>query len=162
MHRNNSFTWHRKNTDKNIWTGKRAIVVGGTGGIGRAISCHLAAAGAQVTVVGQTFRDAGLSGLSFIPADLTLISEAERVATLLPAETADLLIFTAGIFAAPQRQETTEGIERDFAVSYLNRFVILRDVADRLGKLRPKGTAKPRIFNIAYPGSGQLGKPWPT
>ena len=159
MERDNSFTWHRKHTDKNIWTGKRAILVGGTGGIGRAISRHLAAMGAQVTVVGQTFRDAGIPGLAFIQADLTLMSEAKRVAALLPAETADLLIFTAGIFASPQRQETAEGIERDLAVSYLNRLVILRGVAERLGSSRPNAKTKPRIFNMAYPGSGQLGNP---
>lgn len=159
MERDKSFSWNRNNTDKHIWTGKKAIVVGGTGGIGRAISRHLAAAGAQVTVVGQTFRDKGVSGLTFIQADLTLMTDAARVAVLLPAENADLLIFTAGIFAAPQRQETPEGIERDLAVSYLNRFVILRGVAERLGKSRLNGVAKPRIFNMAYPGSGQLGNP---
>lgn len=159
MERDNSIRWKRKSTDKNVWVGKRAIVVGGTGGIGRAISRYLAAAGAHVTVVGQTFRDAGISGLSFIQADLTLMTEAERVAASLPAETADLLIFTAGIFAAPKRQETSEGIERDLAVSYLNRLVILQGVAHRLGTLRHNATAKPRIINMAYPGSGQLGNP---
>ncbi len=119
---------------------------------------HLVAAGAQVTVVGQTFRDAGVPGLTFLQADLALMSEAARVAALLPAESADLLIFTAGIFAAPQRQETPEGIERDLAVSYLNRFVILREVAGRLGQARFNANAKPRVFNMAYPGSGQLGQ----
>ncbi len=81
------------------------------------------------------------------------------MAALLPAETADLLVFTAGIFAAPRRQETPEGIERDLAVSFLNRLVILRGVADRLGKSRRNVTTRPRIFNMAYPGSGQLGNP---
>ncbi|MDC7690697.1 SDR family NAD(P)-dependent oxidoreductase [Vogesella indigofera] len=127
MKRDNSFTWHRKHTDKNIWTGKRAIIVGGTGGIGRAISRHLATMGAQVTVVGQTFRDAEMPGIAFI--------------------------------ASPQRQETAEGIERDLAVSYLNRLVILRVVAERIGSLRPNAKTKPRIFNVAYPGAGQLGNP---
>lgn len=159
MQRDSSFTWQRKNTDKHIWTGKKAIVIGGTGGIGRAISRHLATAGAQVTVVGQTFRDAGIQGLSFLQADLTLMGDAARVAGGVPVESADLLIFTAGIFAAPQRQETSEGIERDLAVSYLNRFVILREVAGRLGKARLNVSTKPRVFNMAYPGSGQLGNP---
>lgn len=159
MERDKSFTWKRRNTDEPIWSGKQVIVVGGTGGIGRAISRHLVSARAQVTVVGQTFRDVGVSGLTFLRADLTLMTEAARVAELLPAENADLLIFTAGIFAASQRQETPEGLERDLAVSYLNRFVILRAIADRLGKSRIKGAPKPRIFNMAYPGSGQLGNP---
>lgn len=33
------------------------------------------------------------------------------------------------IFAAPKRQVTAEGIERDMAVSYLNRLVMLRNLA---------------------------------
>src|ERR1700737_4034339 len=46
----------------------------------------------------------------FIKADLSLMSEAQRVARALPAETLDRVIFTNGIFAAPKRQETAEGI----------------------------------------------------
>jgi NAD(P)-dependent dehydrogenase (short-subunit alcohol dehydrogenase family) len=45
-------------------------------------------------------------------ADLSQIREARRVAAVLPAEKLDMMIFTAGIFAAPQRQQTEEGIER--------------------------------------------------
>ena len=139
--------------------GWRVAVIGGTGGIGQALSRLLAARGAQVTVVGQTFRDADIPGIEFIKADLSLMREAQRVATLLPAETLDLLIFTTGIFAAPQRQETPEGIERDLAVSYLNRFVMLREWGPRLGLARPPGRAKPRVVMVAYPGSGQIGTP---
>ena len=47
-----------------VW-GKRVAAVGGTGGIGQAISRRLAAQGARVTVVGQTFRDEGTKGLKF-------------------------------------------------------------------------------------------------
>lgn len=137
----------------------RAIVVGGTGGIGRAISRTLAVSGASVTVVGQTFRDADLTGVTFVQADLSLMRDAQRVAKLLAAETADLVVFTTGIFAAPQRQVTSEGIERDMAVSYLNRLVMLREVGPRLGADRRQGAPKARVFNMAYPGSGQLGTP---
>jgi hypothetical protein len=76
-----------------------------------------------VIVVGRSFRDADTPGLQFVEADLSTMAEAQRVAKALPAEGLDLLIFTTGIFASPKRQETAEGIERDLAVSYLNRFV---------------------------------------
>lgn len=159
MKRDSSFRWNPRNSDKTRLAGKNVIVVGGTGGIGRAFSRHLAAAGAHVVVVGQTFRDAGVPGIEFIQADLSLLKEAKRVADLLPAETADLLLFTTGIFAAPQRQETQEGIERDLAVSYLNRYVMLRTMAPRLGRSRQDQYVKPRVFNMAYPGTGQIGTP---
>lgn len=138
--------------------GKKIAVVGGTGGIGRALARLLAARGAKAWVVGQTFRDAGEPGIEFIRADLSLMTEAHRVAHLLPAESLDLVVFTTGIFAAPKRQITAEGLERDMAVSYLSRLVILREIGPRLGQGRPAGRPRPRVFIMGYPGSGQAGK----
>jgi NAD(P)-dependent dehydrogenase (short-subunit alcohol dehydrogenase family) len=131
-------------------TGLKAAVVGGTGGIGQQIAHALAARAAQVLVVGRTFRDAGKPGIDFLRADLSLMSEAQRVAAELPAETLDLVVFTTGIMAASARQETAEGIERDMAVSYLSRLVSLRGIGDRLRQ----GT---RVFIMGYPGSGKAG-----
>jgi NAD(P)-dependent dehydrogenase (short-subunit alcohol dehydrogenase family) len=138
--------------------GKKIAVVGGTGGIGRALARLLAARGAKVLVVGQTFRDADEPHIEFIRADLSLMNEAYRVAHLLPAESLDLLVFTTGIFAAPKRQVTAEGLERDMAVSYLSRLVILREIGPRLGQDLPAGRPRPRVFIMGYPGSGQAGK----
>lgn len=136
-----------------------AIVVGGTGGLGRAISRYLALHGARVIVVGQTFRDQGIVNIDFVQADLSLLHEARRVADLLPAEVADVVIFTTGIFAAPRREVTAEGIERDMAVSFLNRLVMLRAMAPRLGAWGPNGPFKPRVFVMGHPGTGQAGNP---
>lgn len=157
MQRDKSWDW-RPNCDTLPESAKlKVAIVGGTGGIGRALSRMLASSGAHVVVVGQTFRDAGVRGIDFIKADLSLMSEARRVGKLLPAETLDLVIFTTGIFAAPQREETTEGIERDLAISYLNRRVILQQIAHRLGSGRTRPELKPRVFLMGYPGSGQIG-----
>lgn len=134
--------------------GKTVAIVGGTGGIGRALSQYFAAHNAKVTVVGQTFRDEGVKNIKFIKADLSLMSEARRIAGLIQAESLDMLIFTTGIFAAPARQETAEGLERDMAVSYLSRMTILRDIGTRLGQAN---TNKTRVFIMGYPGSGKPG-----
>lgn len=139
--------------------GMRAVGGGGTGGLGRAVALWLAARGAEVTVIGQTFRDAGVARLSFVKADLNLMSEARRVADALPAEQLDLLIFTTGIFSSPRRETTAEGIERDLATSYLNRFVMLRALAPRLGTGRAVGARPARVFVMAFPGAGQAGDP---
>jgi NAD(P)-dependent dehydrogenase (short-subunit alcohol dehydrogenase family) len=157
MNIDKNFTWRRIDPARLDLKGTKVVIVGGTGGIGRALSRFMASRGASVVVVGQTFRDSGVPGIEFIKADLSLMREAQRVAAQLPAETADLVIFTTGIFAAPKRQETAEGIERDMAVSYLNRLVMLREIAPRLGKNRPAGGMKPRVFNMGYPGAGQAG-----
>ena len=114
--------------------------------------------GASVVVVGQTFRDSDVPGIEFIKADLSLMREAQRVAVLLRAEDLELLVFTTGIMAGPKREETAEGIERDMAVSYLSRLVIIRQIGPRLGKNRPAAPLKPRVFIMGFPGTGQAGK----
>ncbi|AXI83257.1 SDR family NAD(P)-dependent oxidoreductase [Xylella taiwanensis] len=159
MKRDKRVAWHRTDAFPLDVTGKQIAIVGGTGGIGRALSRYLVSLGADVIVVGQTFRDTGVAKITFIQADLSLMREAWRVAADLQAETLDMVIFTTGIFAAPQRQETPEGIERDLAVSYLNRLVILRVIASRLGTQRLMPSMKPRVFLMGYPGSGQIGTP---
>jgi NAD(P)-dependent dehydrogenase (short-subunit alcohol dehydrogenase family) len=157
MKRDRSIQWTRVDAARLDLKGIKAAIVGGTGGLGRALAQVLASRGASVIVVGQTFRDSATRGIEFIKADLSLMSEAERAAALLPSETLDVVIFTTGIFAAPKREETAEGIERDMAVSFLSRLVMLRLIAPRLGKNRPGAAMKPRVFIMGYPGSGQIG-----
>ena len=159
MKRDKTLVWRPVDAKALTFDGMTAAVIGGTGGIGRAFSRFPARRGAKVLVVGQTFRDKGVPGLEFINADLSLMSEAKRVAELLPAETLDLVIFTTGIMAGPKREETSEGIERDMAVSFLSRLLILRQIAPRLGKDRPKAPNRPRVFVMGFPGTGQKGDP---
>ncbi len=150
-----SITWRHAEAASLDLKGTTAAVVGGTGGLGRAIARTLAGRGARVIVVGQTFRDDGVTGIEFMRADLGSMKEASRVGQALPAEDLDLVVFTTGIFAAPTREETDEGIERDMAVSYLSRLVLLREIAPRLRDHRPG--VKPRVFVMGYPGGGQAG-----
>jgi NAD(P)-dependent dehydrogenase (short-subunit alcohol dehydrogenase family) len=159
MAKNKNITWQRVPASSLDLAGWKVAVVGGTGGLGRAISKVLASHGATVTVVGQTFRDQGVANLSFVKADLSLMSEARRVAKELPAEQLDLVVFTTGIIAAPKREETAEGIERDMAISYLSRLVILREIAPRLGTGRASPSLKPRVFVMGMPGTNQVGSP---
>jgi NAD(P)-dependent dehydrogenase (short-subunit alcohol dehydrogenase family) len=156
--RNKNFDWRRVDVRSLDLKGMKVAIVGGTGGIGRAFSRFLASRGANVLAVGQTFRDSDVPGIEFIKADLSLMREAQRVGSLLPAETLDLVIFTTGILAASKRQETAEGIERDMAVSYLSRLVMIRETASRLGKNRPAASMRTRVFVMGFPGSGRIGK----
>lgn len=157
MIKNKNIKWSAVDPSNLDLKGMTVAILGGTGGIGRALSRFAASRGADVTVVGQTFRDADHARIKFVEADLSLMKDAQRVAHLLLAETLDLVIFTTGIFAAPKRQETAEGIERDIAVSYLSRLVIMREIVPRLGKHRANTKMKPRIFIMGFPGTGQIG-----
>jgi len=119
--------------------------IGGTNGLGRALAHRFAAHGAEVIVVGRSFRDKGVELLSFIPADLSEMKQAKRVAEELPAETLDMLFFSNGVGPVGKRVESSEGIERDVAVSYLSRFVISRGVADR-----PKKTVRQGGISLTF------------
>jgi NAD(P)-dependent dehydrogenase (short-subunit alcohol dehydrogenase family) len=150
--KDSSLRWARRKVGDLDLSGKRAVVVGGTNGLGRAIARLMAERGARVTVVGQTFRDEGAKGIDFVKADLSLMREARRVGRELPAEELDLVVLTTGIMAAPKREVTAEGIERDMAISYLSRLAVLRELAPRLSRDR-----KPRVFVMGFPGTGQAG-----
>jgi hypothetical protein len=138
---------------------KRLAVVGGTNGLGRAIAQQALARGADVTVVGRTFRDDPAARLTFVAADLSSMRQAVRVGRELPAESFDVVLFTTGIIAATTREETAEGIERDMAVSFLNRVAILQGLSGRLGIARLAGAPQSRVFVMGSPGSGMLGNP---
>lgn len=139
--------------------GRRVVVVGGTDGLGRALARLAAERGAEVTVIGRTFRDEGVKGLSFVKADLSSMREALRIGRELPVEAADVVVLTTGIMAAKQREVTSEGVERDLAVSYLSRFAVLEGMTERLGRSLDTSAPKPRVFVMGFPGSGQLGDP---
>ncbi|KAJ3041196.1 hypothetical protein HDV00_009734 [Rhizophlyctis rosea] len=154
-----SVTIKNRSTSSLNLTGKNIAIVGGTDGLGRSIAQKAASRGAKVLVVGRTFRDAKTPNISFLKADLTSVREAQSIAKDLHPETLDILIFTTGIFASPQRQVTPEGLERDHAISYYSRVAIINAIRDKIGTARPASAPKPRIFVMAFPGAGQFGDP---
>ena len=58
---------------------KKVVVVGGTDGLGRAIARLCESKGAEISVIGRTFREVDGTKIKFVKADLSLVSEAERV-----------------------------------------------------------------------------------
>lgn len=135
----------------------KVAIVGGTNGLGRAIARVLASRGAHVTVVGRTFRDADVENIEFIEADLSSIKVAREVAERIPAEELDILLFTTGILSNRQKQVTAEGIERDLAMSFLNRVTITQILAPKMKKRENPLGFGPRIFVMGFPGVGILG-----
>lgn len=138
----------------------KIAIIGGTGGLGRAIALNLATKGETVTVYGRTFRDEGVKNLQFVQVDLSLMRNVKNLvdSNLFNINEYRIVLFTAGIFAASSRQETSEGLERDMATSYLNRFILLAKSLPQLKEFdSTMGKNKTRIFIMAYPGNNQLG-----
>lgn len=128
--------------------GKRLTVVGGTSGVGRALAFNAAKIGADVTIVGRSFRDPSPpANIKFVASDLSLMKNAQTLGRAL--EPADVFVFTTGIVPQKIREETEEGLEKDMATSCLSRLVILRELA-------PKLVAGNRIFVYGMPGNGAV------
>lgn len=132
------------------------VVTGGTNGIGAATALTLRRQGARVIIVGRSqtkadelvarsaqMREPG--SLEAIVADFANMTTVESVVAQIAERTPtiDVLMHAVGIFLTTA-DHTTEGIEKDFAVSYLSRFVFLEE-ASRLGLLAPTT----RLINLA-------------
>lgn len=125
---------------------KKVLIVGGTSGLGQAIAQEVAKLGAKVKVVGRSFKDEGVPNISFEKSDLSSVKEAKRLGESALDTDYDIVVLTVGILAAGTRQENSEGLEMDLAVSYLSRFVILKYLVPRL----KKGA---RVFIMGFPGA---------
>jgi len=138
--------------DPSAYVGRKVAIFGGTGGLGRAISEALIQKGAAVTVLGRVLKDAPHPGRTFVAADFSSLVQTRDVAQRLAAETFDAILLTHGIFASRVREVTPEGLEKDLATSALSRWVIVRETAGRLGRQRPAGGKRPRLFVWGFPG----------
>ena len=104
-------------------SGRKALLTGATGGLGRAIATALAERGAQLTLSARNREAleamaAGLSGSghTVLPADLAEPSAAERLAT--EAAGTEILIANAGLPAAGKLDEfSPEQVERALRVN---------------------------------------------
>jgi len=92
----------------------------------------------------------------FVSADLSLMKNAEALFDKEPellafAKMATHIVFTLGVVSTPTRLVTAEGIEKDMAISFLSRFVLMQ----RLGKLKTEGALDPslRITIVGFPGA---------
>jgi NAD(P)-dependent dehydrogenase (short-subunit alcohol dehydrogenase family) len=146
---------------------KTALVTGGTDGIGKEIARGLARHGARLIIVGRNRKkgtraeqDLRLStnnpDVDFLRADLGLMSEVKRLANEVAGRWPSLnyLVHDAGVVLG-RRELTAEGIESNFAINYLSRFVLTRELLPLLAAAgRPDAAA--RIVVVS--GAAQHGK----
>jgi NAD(P)-dependent dehydrogenase (short-subunit alcohol dehydrogenase family) len=133
---------------------KTALVTGGTSGVGLSLVRSLADSNYNVFFIGTNSEkgkkiEAALSSNSkgaihFIPLDLSDLKKVNEFAHQFCREHGrlDLLANIAGVIL-PERQETTEGIEKTFAIGYLSPFVLIHVLSPLLEE-----TKQARVLNV--------------
>ncbi|WP_329455184.1 SDR family NAD(P)-dependent oxidoreductase [Streptomyces sp. NBC_01497] len=129
-------------------TGRRAIVTGGAGGLGRETARVLASAGAEVTIAARTpaagnaaAREiAEETGRTRVYAGQLDLADPSSVASFVAGWSGplDILVDNAGIMATPERH-TPSGRELQFATNHLGHFAL---TAGLHGALTAAGSAR--------------------
>ncbi len=114
--------------------GRRAVVTGGTSGIGAETVRALALAGAEVTVATRRPETAGslIRELAGVPRAGAVRAQALELSDLSSVRAfakgwqgpLDILVGNAGIMALPQRVTSAEGWEMQLATNYLGHFAL--------------------------------------
>ncbi|MET9218406.1 SDR family NAD(P)-dependent oxidoreductase [Streptomyces sp. NPDC088197] len=139
---------------------KTIVIAGGTDGIGKALAATRLGNGDTVVVIGRSevkgkafLETAATVGAQdrafFIPADLSLLGENERVLKKLRARfpTIDALVLCARHYRT-ERALTADGIEENFALFYLSRYLLGHGLVDTLS-----AAEQPVVVNVAGPGA---------
>jgi len=116
-------------------TGRRALVTGGSSGLGVETARALASAGADV-VIGVRNLQAGKEIAASIGADAAHLDLADLDSVRRFVETwrgpLHILVNNAGIMAVPELTRTPEGRELQFAVNFLGHFALTVGLHDAL------------------------------
>ncbi|TDZ31825.1 Oxidoreductase andH [Colletotrichum spinosum] len=114
----------------------RALVVGGTGGIGYAIARHLAAESTSSTVIisGRTQpQDVPHANMEFRHLDASSMRSIKQYTDAYKSAQhpkLDLLVLTQGILTTAGRTETpVEALDRKMALHYYGRQLLVRELA---------------------------------
>ncbi|WP_262269135.1 oxidoreductase [Microvirga yunnanensis] len=118
-------------------TGRLAVVTGSTSGLGYEAALALARAGAQVVLAARDEAKAQRTMASiqqvhagaqveFRQLDTASLASVQEFAASWRdgGPPIDILLLNAGISAVPQREETEDGFERQFATNYLGHFAL--------------------------------------
>src|SRR5579863_7714959 len=156
------------------FSGKTALVTGGSRGIGRACCVRLARAGANVAVNYVSNEEAALETVRFVKeaggrgfavrADVASSDDVERMIVQVTAELGpvDLLINNAGVFDYVPHHETTQAIwQRTLDVNLTGAFLVTWAVKDsmiarrygRIVNMSSISALDPRPMSIAYAAS---------
>lgn len=146
---------------------KRIVITGGTDGMGRAAALDRLRRGDEVAIVGRNAdkgaafldlaRRAGAAGRAhFVHADLAEVAGTRAAISQIRSLFAavDALVLCARHYRST-RAVTAEGVESNFALFYLSRYVMSHEMTDLLA-----AADTPVIVNVAGPGANTPQVRW--
>jgi NAD(P)-dependent dehydrogenase (short-subunit alcohol dehydrogenase family) len=136
-------------------TGKRAVVTGGSDGVGLGLAGRLAAAGAEVVLPVRNPRkgEAALAAIrqrtpgarvSLRSLDLSSLRSVAEVSSRLldEGEPIHLLVNNAGVMTPPRRQTTADGFELQWGTNHLGHFALVQHLLPLLRAGRARVTSQ--------------------
>jgi NAD(P)-dependent dehydrogenase (short-subunit alcohol dehydrogenase family) len=148
------------------FAGRRAVVVGGTSGIGQGIAMRLAAANYAVTIVGRdetrgrqiveemralTPSASTTAGAAhdFVACDASLLSNIHNFSSAYASghSSLDVLVVTQGMATIAGRTETAEGIDKKLALHYYGRVAFITDLLPLL-----RAAPAPKVLSVLSAG----------
>lgn len=141
--------------------GKRAVVTGGSSGIGIDTARALAAAGAEVTIAVRNL-EAGhrvaadlnaACGDGLVKVGVLDLADQASVQAFIAAWQGPLhmLINNGGVMAIPERSLTAEGWEMQLATNYIGHFTLTLGLHGALAAAKPEGGA--RVVSVSSSGN---------
>jgi len=141
------------------FSGCRALVVGGTSGIGQGIALRLAQANFSVTLMGRNIERGnqivaelatkGGKDHDFMTCDASLLANVKTAAAAFAERhpTLDVLVEAQGIASMAGRTETSEGIDEKLALHYYSRMAFVQALLPQLRK-----STSPRVLSVLSAG----------
>ncbi|KAL7949226.1 hypothetical protein V8C42DRAFT_350931 [Trichoderma barbatum] len=112
----------------------RALIVGGTSGVGYGIACRIAGQdkASAVTIIGRTKpADIPYANIEFRQLDVSLMRNIKEFTDTFKSAhepKLDLLVVSQGLLSLAGRTETSEGIDRKMALHYYGRQLFVREL----------------------------------
>ncbi|WP_261166697.1 SDR family oxidoreductase [Microbacterium sp. Marseille-Q6965] len=147
----------RRNIDITIppLDGRRAVVTGGSDGIGLRIATRLARAGARLALpvrnprkgeaaAGSIRRAVPGAEVELLPLDLSSLDSVAALGERLRADGRPIhvLINNAGVMTPPTRQTTADGFELQFGTNHLGHFALVAQLLPLLRAGRARVTSQ--------------------